>query len=192
MRLSIRFLLLLLPVLAAVVFAFNHLMVDLERRWALTDLYTQANLIFQSIQDPLYESVAQGKLRALHRIYKRIDSSEGLVGLQVCSNKGKIISRSPRFPRAIRCDWDPTEPTPKQAKLDSKVLSFDNRSYHRAVFPLFDEEGISKAYVLVLHDPAYLSARSDLSRRYTLFAFLGLGVLISLTVSYTHLTLPTR
>ena len=63
MRLSIRFLMLLLPVLAVVVVVFNAIIIPLERSWALRDHENRARLIFDSIQEPMIEAVAISQIR---------------------------------------------------------------------------------------------------------------------------------
>src|SRR5688500_5524156 len=98
MRISIRFLLLLAPVLAGVNLSFNGLMNRLERQWATKDLNRQAQLVFDSIQDPVLEAVVTCRLNALHRIYRRIDKDSSFKGVMVCSKEGQIISKSANVP----------------------------------------------------------------------------------------------
>lgn len=181
MRLSVRFLIILFPVLAGVAIAFNGLMDRLEGQWALKDQFNRAQLLYDSIQDPILESVQIGRLSKLHRIYERISDDPSLMGVMVCSRDGKIISKSPRVPKGMKCEWVPDGRLVETvAENESGLIEIDGRNVHRALFPLFDETKKTRAYVVIFHDPSYHNQRSELTRRYTIYAFLGLGFLISL------------
>lgn len=183
MRLSVRFLLLLLPVLAGVAIGFNVLMDRLEKKWARDDLYQRARVIYDSIQDPVFDSVTKGNLDGLLRIYKRLVEDPSLMGVMVCSKDGTVISKSGGAPRALKCDWQPPtdKVTPLQAKIDSGVVQVEGRMIHKAIFPLLSEGDTEpRGYVLFFHDPSYLVQRSELARSYTYYVFLVLGFFISL------------
>ncbi len=188
MRLSVRFLLLLFPVLVGVVALFIAVMERWEERYAEKDLYNRAKIIYDSIQDPILDSVARGKLSALHRIYKRLSKDPNLVGMLICQMDSKIISRSPGTPSELRCDWDKKgdDATETAAIVDSGLLDFKSKNLkgstlHRGIFILMDEAEVKRrGYVLIFHDPSYLFQRSDLAKRYTIYVFLALGFIISL------------
>lgn len=184
-----RFLLLLLPVLAGVVWLFIAVMERWEERYAEKDLYQRSKIIFDSIQDPILDSVARGRLSALHRIYRRLSRDQNLLGMLICDLDGKIISRSPNTPLELKCDWknDAVDKmTETAAQIDSGLMPFQTQSFqgprvHRGIFILLDEaEFKRRGYVLIFHDPSYLFQRSDLAKRYTIYVFLGLGFIISL------------
>ena len=101
----------------------------------------------------------------------------------------------------MKCDWKPSfntaistavpapgiEPEPdvvKQAQSESGIVTISKQEFYRGIFTLFTdlpegEEDLEKrevrAYVLVYQNSDYLSARSELARRYTVFAFLFLA-----------------
>lgn len=191
MKVTVRFLILLFPVLALVVVSFTAAMRHLESQWDSSALNARARVTYRGVYDPVMEALTTGNFEALIKTYDQYLEDPDWVGMLVCSSQGRVISRSPGLLRSARCDWNPDDATTEQALTDSGVVRMEKRSIHRAIFPLFEagKEGEPpryRGYLLVYHDLSALSERSDKTRLYTIYAFLGLGILISLMTLWVY------
>src|SRR5881296_4662333 len=84
MRLSLRF---VIPLLIAVgVFAYGALPLadKLMLRWFSRDLETRANLIANTIQDPLQDLIRTGNRRRIQEFFTRITQDERLLAVAFC------------------------------------------------------------------------------------------------------------
>jgi len=199
----------MLPVLAGVMIAFNAIMEKLEAKWALSDLQVQSRVVYSAFQDPILKSVTQGKFKNLHRVYRKMNAHPNLVGLFVCSKNGKLISKSNGVPRSVKCldekkfnqnveAWSKETLVAESDKKDgetngngngidlqkvpvfNQMIQGEANQLHQSIFPLIDKKYKLRAFLVALHDPTYLNQRGEITRRYAYYAFIILGLFISI------------
>src|SRR5207247_9844248 len=102
-RLSLRF---VIPLLIAVgIFAYGALPLadKLMLRWFSRDLETRANLIANTIQDPLQDLIRTGNRRRIEEFFTRITQDERLLAVAFCPpNDGESVATT-TLPNEMRC-----------------------------------------------------------------------------------------
>lgn len=157
MRISIRFLLLLLPTLTAVVLSFLWIMYGLERKWVSSDLHKRSRLVSDSIQDSIVDSMNRSRHGNLQKLLSRISRDSRLLGVVVCTTAGALVSKSEAVPKEVGC-----EGVSEIAAKDPDFFKIGESLLHRAVYPLHDHDEKVGGYVVILHD----SSRNDRKRSY--------------------------
>ena len=174
MRLSLRFVLPLILVLAGIAYAIMPLVDKLTLSWFVHDLDIRSTLIANAIEDPLQEQLAAGKKAKVSEFFNHITQDERLYAIGYCrSAQGKpLASRS--MPPEIDCaDFD------RLQKPGAHLLPSDKGPLHVAVKSMSSEAAPEGRLVLV-HDMSFVTRRSEETKRYVFYFFMGLAALISL------------
>ena len=174
MRLSLRFVLPLILVLAGIAYAIMPLVDKLTLSWFVHDLDIRSTLIANAIEDPLQEQLAAGKMAKVSEFFNHITQDERLYAIGYCrSAQGKpLASRS--MPPEIDCaDFD------RLQKPGAHLLPSDKGPLHVAVKSMSSEAAPEGRLVLV-HDMSFVTRRSEETKRYVFYFFMGLAALISL------------
>src|SRR5207237_8051727 len=105
MRLSLRFVIPLLVALGIFAYAALPLVDKLMLRWFSRDLEVRANLIANTIEEPLQDLLRSGNRRRVTQFFQRLSQDERLLGLAFCpADKGEPIV-TPALPTEARgCD----------------------------------------------------------------------------------------
>jgi len=103
MRLSLRFVLPLMLVLAGIAYAVAPLVDQLTLRWFVRDLDIRATLIVNAIQEPLQEQLAAGKKTKINEFFNRITQDERLYAVGYCASPTDKALASRSLPADIRC-----------------------------------------------------------------------------------------
>ena len=103
MRLSLRFVLPLMLVLAGIAYAVAPLVDQLTLRWFVRDLDIRASLIVNAIQEPLQEQLAAGKKTKINEFFNRITQDERLYAVGYCASPADKALASRSLPADIRC-----------------------------------------------------------------------------------------
>jgi trehalose 6-phosphate synthase len=174
MRLSLRFVLPLILVLAGIAYAVAPLVDKLTLSWFIRDLEIRSSLIAKAIEVPLQEQLAAGKKAKVSEFFNHITQDERLFAIGYCMSKqGKpLASRS--LPTEIDCaDLDRLEAP------GAHLLPSPRGPLHVAVKPVASELAPDGRLVLV-HDMSFVTRRSEETKRYVFYFFMGLAALISL------------
>ena len=173
MSLSLRFILPLILALAAMAYGVLPLVDQLTLRWFVRDLDIRAGLVTNSLQEPLYEQLRAGKPAKTQAYLTRLIQDERLFGLGFCPQGGTLIATK-GFPAAIGCD--------SLARFDdpaARLLQSEQGPLHVAVHPIAAEGEMLGKLVLV-HDMSFIQRRSEETKRYVFYFFVGLGLIVSL------------
>ena len=174
MRLSLRFILPLLLVLAGIAYAVTPLVDQLTLKWFVRDLDIRATLIANTILEPLQEQLAAGKKAKIGAFFARITQDERLFAVGYCASDQSIALASRALPTEIRCNdltrWE---------QASDHLLSSARGPLHVAVKPMTDELGPAGKLVLV-HDMSFVTRRSEETKRYVFYFFMGLAAVVSL------------
>ncbi|MBM3342809.1 MAG: trehalose-6-phosphate synthase [Betaproteobacteria bacterium] len=174
MKLSLRFVLPLLLVLAGVAYAVIPLVDQLTLRWFVRDLEHRVGLIVNAVQDPLKDELEAGRETRIVDFFNRITQDERLYAVGYCAVKDGAPLASRWLPPEIRC-----------GQLDrwgdgaAALLPRSEGPLHVAVRPLTSETLPGGTLVLV-HDMSFVTRRIEETKRYIFFFFMGLAAVISL------------
>ncbi|MEN9398675.1 MAG: hypothetical protein RLZ81_3205, partial [Pseudomonadota bacterium] len=174
MKLSLRFVLPLMLVLAGFAYAVAPLVDRLTAQWFVRDLEIRASLIVNTIQEPLQEQLAAGKKAKIGEFFGRISQDERLYAIGYCATPASTALASRSLPAEIRCDQLQRWQGP-----DDHLLSSAQGPLHVAVRPLVNEAGNGGNLILV-HDMSFVTRRSEQTKRYVFYFFTAMAAVISL------------
>jgi trehalose 6-phosphate synthase len=174
MRLSIRFVLPLMLVLAGIAYAITPLVDQLTLRWFVKDIDTRSSLIANTIHDPLQEQLVAGKKARIVSFFNRLSQDERLYAVGYCASLTGTLIASSLFPAEIRCAglqrWEGT---------GNHLLQSTKGPLHVTVQPMFSDPESAGSLVLV-HDMSFIAHRSEETKRYVFYLFMGLAAVVSL------------
>ena len=183
MRLSLKFIIPLLIALAAIAYAVVPLVDRLTLRWATRDLDSRSSLIATTIQDPLAELLQNKDRGAVLGYFGKITQDERLFALGLCENGVSDLLSTSGFPPGLRCGG-----------LDTLHSSSDHlHASQEGLLHVSVKEvrsgGTSLGRLVLVHDMSYVQRRSEETRRYVFYLFIGLGAIVSLiTVAIAQLS----
>lgn len=189
MRLSLRFVLPLLLVLAGIAYAVAPMIDRLTLSWFVRDLDIRAALIANTIQEPLQEQLAAGKNAKTQDFFNRITQGERFFAVGYCATPTAKILASRSLPTEIQCTSLERWQNPA-----NHLLSSEQGPLHIAVLPMTGEASTSEAssseastseaaipgQLVLVHDMSFITRRSEETKRYLFYVFLALGAAVSL------------
>jgi trehalose 6-phosphate synthase len=174
MRLSLRFVVPLLVVLSIVAYAIVPVVDRLTVRWLTGDLDIRASLIANTVQYPVADLVRAGNRQRVVQYFTRITQDERLHAVGYCSpNDGRLLATS-SMPSTITCDS-----LARFGNAAGQMVKSAEGSLHVSVKPL-DVDSVGTGSLILVHDMSFVERRSEETRLYLFYLFVGLGVLISL------------
>ncbi|MDA1118783.1 MAG: trehalose-6-phosphate synthase [Proteobacteria bacterium] len=183
MRLSLRFILPLVLALSALAYVSVLVLDQLTTRWFIRDLDGRAQLIADSMQEPMSEMVGQRPAGKVIALFARAIRDERLYAIAFCDANRKVAFKTATFPAELNC----VAPAP-QADFAGSILRLEAGALYVSYFPVV--LGAAPAGQLVIaQDMSFIERRSADSRNYVLALFLVLGIVVSLiTVLVAHLS----
>ena len=173
MRLSLRFVLPLMLVLAGIAYAVTPLVDRLTLSWFVHDLNSRSSLIANTIQEPLVELLTAGKRIKILEYFNRITQDERLFAVGYCATPKSRVLATHSLPAEIRCSdlqrWQGPD----------HLLTSANGPLHVTVRPMPTEAEPGGRLVLV-HDMSFITRRSEETKRYVFYLFMGLAAVVSL------------
>lgn len=184
MRIVLRFLFVLCPVIGLAVFGSLKVMEKLEGQWMLSDLSRRSLLISESIHDYLADNIVQKKTKVISKLVNRISKDERLLGAVVCTPDGAPLAHSETVQSDVHCDQVVNFTTEKTGLL----IQSGSLQLYQATFPIFGD-GILLGYLVVLHDTSYMTQRHETTRTYVVILLAVLSFFFFLlTVAVYHWT----
>jgi len=179
MRLSLRFVLPLIAVIALVAYLVVPLVDDLMLAWVTRDLDIRARLVASTLQEPLAERLSDDvreptRATRIVQLLERTAQDERLFAIAWCDTAGRKAYRSAAFPPEIPCERPGAGAAPP-----GRIVRLASGPLHVAaapVVPLAAEAGV----LMILHDMSFADRRSAETRRYLIVFFAGLGLVIAL------------
>jgi trehalose 6-phosphate synthase len=183
MKLSLRFVLPLILVLAGIAYVVSPLVDQLTLRWFVRDLDIRSSLIANTIQDPLLEKLDVGKKTKIVEFFNRITKDERLYAIGYCATPTGEALVSRTLPPDIKCAnlkrWENSR---------DHLLASPQGPLHVSVMPMVSADAPEGRLVLV-HDMSFITHRSEETKRYLFYFFMGLALVISLiTVIFAQLS----
>ncbi|MHB8666807.1 MAG: alpha,alpha-trehalose-phosphate synthase (UDP-forming) [Burkholderiales bacterium] len=173
MRLSLRFVLPLMLVLAGIAYAVTPLVDKLTLSWFVHDLDSRSSLIANTIQEPLLQLLTADRRIKILEFFNRITQDERLFAVGYCATPKSRVLATRSLPAEIRCSdlqrWQGPD----------HLLTSANGPLHVAVRPMPSEAEPEGRLVLV-HDMSFITRRSEETKRYVFYLFMGLAAVVSL------------
>ncbi len=184
MKLSLRFVLPLVALLALLASAAIPLVDRLTFRWFAKDLDLRASLVARAIERPIADLVAANDTTGLRALFGRIIEDERLFAVAYCAAPSADPIATATMPSDIRCG----EPREKDGALGGRIVVEATGRLLVSTRSLVPGDPARGAVVLV-HDMSFADRRSVETRRYLFYFFVGLGIVVSgLTVLVAQLS----
>ncbi|MEP6991451.1 MAG: trehalose-6-phosphate synthase [bacterium] len=184
MKLSLRFVLPLVAVLALLAAGAMPLVDQLTFRWFAKDLDLRASLVARAVERPISRLMAAGDTAGLRTLFGRIIEDERLYAVGFCASPGAEPIATSTMPLDIRC----SEPAEAVGSAGGRIVEEARGRLLVSVRALVPGDPAAGAIVLV-HDMSFADRRSAETRRYLFYFFVGLGIVVSaLTVLVAQLS----
>src|SRR5512146_1336481 len=174
MRLSLRFLVPLLLVMAAFAYAAVPLADRLTLRWFMRDMDSRSSLIANSVHESLQDLVGTDNDARVLQLFTRITQDERIYAMGFCASPRAGVLATVTLPDVIRCDSLAAFSDP-----EGHLLRSGQGPLLVSVRPLPVQAAPAGRLVLV-HDMSFVERRSAETRKYLFYFFLGLGFIVSL------------
>jgi trehalose 6-phosphate synthase len=174
MKLSLRFVLPLILVLAAIAYIVAPLVDQLTLRWFMRDLDMRSSLIANTIQQPLLDLLEADRKSRIVDFFNNITKDERLYAIGYCTSPAGTELASRSLPAVIHCaNLD------RWAGSQDHLLPSAQGPLHVSVLPMTSTAAPGGRLVLV-HDMSFITHRSEETKRYLFYFFMGLALVISL------------
>jgi trehalose 6-phosphate synthase len=174
MRLSLRFILPLVVVLAAFAYAVVPLADRLTLGWFVRDLDLRSNLIANTLHEPLQDQIRAGDSTRTLQLFARILQDERLYAMGFCGSGAGRPLATPTLPPEIRCGELDRFPGPS-----GHVLRSPDGPVLVSVEPLA-ADGAPGGNLILVHDLSFVERRSAQTRKYVFYFLAGLAITVSL------------
>ena len=139
--------------------------------WFSADVEARAQLVMQTVQDPLAELIGQGSEARLRSYLAKMTADERLLGMLVCRPDGTTIVKSERTPAAISCEGDG-----KAKPFSASIVQLPSGSVEVSRFD-FDTARPTPYRVVMLSDLSFVDRRQRTARDFIL-VFVGISILL--------------
>jgi trehalose 6-phosphate synthase len=178
-KLSLRFVVPLLLVLAALASAAMPLVDRLTFQWFVKDLDLRASLIANTVEEPLRRLASEGDTAGLRTLFARITQDERVYAVGHCAAGQARPIGTPTMPRSVTC-----HSSTGSAEAPGRVVADPHGPLLVSVRPLgvADDTMIDDALgsIVLVHDMSFAARRSQETKRYLFYFFVALGALVSL------------
>jgi trehalose-6-phosphate synthase len=139
--------------------------------WFRADVELRAQLVMQSMEEPITDLVEKGNETRLRIYLAKITADERLLAILVCRPDGSTLFKSERAPAAISCAGS------SNAKFAaSHIVQLPSGSVQVSRFD-FDTAEPTPFRVLMLHDLSFVDRRQRTARDFVL-VFVGISILL--------------
>ena len=174
MRLSLRFVVPLLLALAVFAYVAVPLVDKLTLRWFVRDLDIRANLIANTVEEPLQDLILAKNRRRILQFFTRITQDERLFAMGFCPAAGGEPVATPTLPKEVACAQ-----LDRFAEPTGDLLQTEQGPVLVSVRPLV-AEGVAIGRLVLVHDMSFIARRSKETRDYLFLFFVGLGGTVAL------------
>jgi trehalose 6-phosphate synthase len=169
MRLSLRFILPLVAILSLIAYGITPLVEQLTLHWFMKDLDIRAELIANSVQEPLVAAITAQEKTRITQFFERLTKDERLFALGFCEPTGRLAYRTSTYPANVTCN---------AVYASQPIVHLSNGSVHVS-FKTVSDNGQKLGQLVVIHDMSFVERRSTDTKKYILYLFFGLTIVIS-------------
>jgi alpha,alpha-trehalose-phosphate synthase [UDP-forming] len=174
LRLSLRFALPLVFILALSAWLAVPIMDRITQRWFVRDLDIRSELLANTLESPLQEYVPQKMKKKIGQLFDGAVQDERLYALAFCDPAGNMVVKTKAYPESLGCGSNQTE----GKELQSLVRLAQGAVHVARKAVTLDSEVIGK--LILVHDMSFIERRSADTTKYIVSVFAVLGVVISL------------
>ena len=181
LRLSIRFVLPLVILLAVIAYGVIPLVDSLELKWFVRDLDMRSKIMVNTMEGPLADLLVSNSKEKILAYFTRIRQDERLYAVGFCDLDHQLLYETQAYPQDVTC-----KDTLDLASNSSAVRSFSSGPLHIASASI-ESNGRQLGRLLLIHDMSFIQQRSSDTKWYVFYLFAGLTAVISLvTVLVAH------
>ena len=158
MRLSLRFLLPLVLVLAGLAYAVIPLVDTLTLKWFVRDIEIRVQLITGTVEGPLAELITSDSKAKLLAYFQRIIKDERLFAIGFCDLNNQLIYRTQTYPESVSC-----EAAVAVKSGPTAVVRLAKGAVHVAAVGL-EVGGRPLGRLILLHDMSWVERRSSVTK----------------------------
>jgi trehalose 6-phosphate synthase len=174
MRLSLRFIIPLILALAVIAYAVVPLVDQLTIRWFVRDLDIRSALIANTIQEQLQELVQNRTKAKILRFFNKLTQDERLYAVGFCDAAQEQLVCTQTYPKEFAC-----QELNKITAGGTHLLPSAKGHLHVSLHTI-EAEGEPLGRLVLVHDMSFVQRRTDETKRYVFFFFIGLGTIVSL------------
>lgn len=187
MRLSLRFLLPLVLVLAVLAYAVIPLVDTLTLKWFVRDIEIRVQLIAGAMEGPITELIAlESKAESKSKLmayFQRIIKDERLFAIGFCDRNNQLTYKTQTYPDSVPC-----EGAAAVSAGETALVRLAQGAVHVAAVGL-EAGGRSLGRLMLIHDMSWVERRSSATKWYLFYLFVAIGAISSLvTVLVAHLS----
>ena len=175
MRLSLRFLVPLLIALGVFAYAAVPLVDSLMTRWFVRDLEIRANLVANTVQEPLAEMIDAGSPGRISRYLTRLTQNERIYAVGLCLPDLQHPLSTAEFPEALACNK-----LQVYTQNENPPLLRTSRGPQHVSVRALEVPGAPGAQLVLVHDMQFAVGRSEETKRYLFYFFVALGAIVAL------------
>ena len=174
LRLSLRFVVPLVLVLAALALAAMPLVDRLTFRWFVRDLDLRASLVARTMDGPLQSLVRANDVAGMRAYFTRLTQDERLFAVGFCADATARPIASATLPVGIGC-----ASIDRSADRSGEIIQALKGPLLVSVRPL-ESAAAGLGTIVLVHDMSFAERRSDETKRYLFYLFVALGAAVSL------------
>lgn len=160
MKITLRLIISLLVAAALVASVFSYLQVQNERDMLVQELNVRANVLGESVQEPIKEYIQSNMPGKLKRMVERFGKRARLVGIAVYDSQGVCIASSLSLRSAFNKTPGKVWESITQNQTNSEIRQKDGKASHLYVIPLDIDSRIVGA-MLLYHDASFIDTRLE-------------------------------
>ncbi|MBZ0156678.1 MAG: trehalose-6-phosphate synthase [Alphaproteobacteria bacterium] len=192
MKITIRLIVSLTIVIAAVTAIFSLYQVHEEKQRLIGELERRTLILADSLQESVVSLIQSGSPAKLNRLVVRFGNRERLRGVVVFDGQGAILASTPELREKIPQPFPEAVRSFLENRAESRFIHIEGKKMYVYVLPLAGDEALLGTMAL-LHDTSYIDVRLKEIGKHNLFRFLAhtlLVVLITLVVVRWSITGP--
>ncbi len=184
-RLSLRFILPILVVLGLLALVVVPLVDTLNMRWSIRDHNLRAQLVADTLQEPLVDLLERKDRKRLHALFDQAVQDElRLYALAFCDMNGVLVERTMTYPSELGCS-----PSLNEKGISKARSTRTNGLLHVTIRSVYREGGEQFGTMIMANDMSFVEARIEESRSYVLAMFFVLGIAVTaITVLVANLS----
>ncbi len=185
MRLSLRFIIPLLVVLAGIAYAVVPLVDSLTIRWFTRDLEIRANLVATTVEDAMQDHLLSGNTPRIRQLFEKVTQDERLFAMGYCAASAAAPVATPSLPAELQCDSLSTYSS------DDPALHYLRNARGTLLVSVrpVAVDGVRSGELVLVHDMGFVDRRSEETRKYLFYVFGALALTVSLiTVAVAQLS----
>lgn len=182
--LSMRFVAPLALVLALGAYVVVPLLDNFTLRWFVRDLDIRSKMLAATLEEPLLDYVPQRAKGKINHLFSKAIEDERLYALAFCDKNDRVVYSTSTYPASLGCK----DPGAAKEGIEKALVRLPQGPVHVAQSMLvWDGESFGK--LVLVHDMSFIEHRSADTKKYVIYFFILLGIVISLiTVAVAHLS----